>query len=392
MVPAGDRDRDAVAIGHNPPASQPLPDIRWPVSRNRRVVTSLDVARRAGVSQSAVSRALASQPTQSGVSAEVRQRVMAAADQLGYRPNAIARSLITRRSRTVGLLFSYLDNPFYAGALERFCHVLQARHHHAMVFMMPDTVEGAERTMSALLEHRVDGIITATVELSSELCAFCLAADMPIVAFNRTQDAQRLSSVTCDNADGGRQVARYLLAGGHRRIAMLAGWEGASTNRDREAGFNAQLAGAGAQLFDRRVGHFDLPSTVEATRAMFAPARPSDRPDAVFVANDWSAIAVLDTLRHELGLRVPEDVSVIGFDDIATAALPPYDLTTVRQPIRRMVDATARLLFENMERAAPGNEPADDEAEHVVLGARLVERGSARRPHRSTRPAAGPVT
>ena len=366
----------------------------------RRSVTSLDVARRAGVSQSAVSRALARDPTPSGVSPAVRARVLAAAAELGYRPNAIARSLITRRSRLVGLLFSYLDNPFYAAALERLCHALQARDHHAMVFMTPDTVEGAERTMSALLEYRVDGIVTATVELSSELAEQCLAARLPIVAFNRTQDAIGLSSVTCDNVDGGRQVARYLLAGGHRRIAMLAGWEGASTNRDRELGFGAELAAAGATPFDRRVGHFDLARTVEATRAMFAAPRAADRPDAVFVANDWTAMAVIDTLRAELGLRVPEDVSVVGFDDVAAAAQPPYDLTTVRQPIRRMVDATVRLLFDSLDRrdAADGDvggnagdvarggggagpaDGADDAAEHVVLGARLVERGSARRP------------
>lgn len=332
-------------------------------------VTSIDVARRAGVSQSAVSRAFAKGPTQSGVSEEARQKIMRAARELGYRPNALARSLITQRSRIVGVLFSYLDNPFYANALELLCHRLQAKGYHALVFMMPDTLAGVEETVSEILQFQVDGLVTASVELSSGVCDDCRERGVPVVMLNRIQDDTRLSSATTDNVGGGRLVARHLVAGGHRRVALIAGWEGASTSRDREWGFRAELESHGVALFARGVGHFDLARTAEAVRAMFAGPAP-ERPDGLFVINDYMAVRALDVLRFELGLKVPEDVSVVGFDDTAMAALPTYSLSTVRQPVERMVDAALRLLFERLEN--PGAEP-----EHVILGAQFVQRGSS---------------
>lgn len=338
----------------------------------KSIVTSIDVARRAGVSQSAVSRTFSKGPTQSSVAAKTRAKVMQAAAELGYRPNAIARSLITQKSMIVGLLFSYLDNPFYALALEKFCLSLQQKGYHAMVFMMPDTVQDAEQTVSDMLEYQVDGIITASVELSSRLCEYCASQNIPVVMFNRTQDEPHMSSVTTDNVDGGRLAARHLLDGGYQRIALLAGWEGASTNRDRELGFISELEAHGAALFDRAVGHFDLGKTAEATRALFSPAK-ADHPDAVFVTSDHMAIAAMDVLRFKLGLRIPEDVAVIGFDDIPMAAMPAYDLTTIRQPITRMVDETVRTLFESIDRGP-------DALRRVCLEGQLVQRTSTRIP------------
>jgi DNA-binding LacI/PurR family transcriptional regulator len=331
-------------------------------------VTSIDVARRAGVSQSAVSRAFSKSPTQSGVSDSVREKIFRVAEEIGYRPNALARSLITQRSNIVGVLFSYLDNPFYANALELICHRLQEKGYHALVFMMPDTLHDVEATVSDILQYQVDGVITASVELSSKICDDCREKDVPVVMLNRIQDDPRLSSVTTDNVGGGRLAARAFLETGHKRIAMLAGWQGASTSRDREFGFESELKANGASVFARAVGHFDLKRTEEATRELFGG--PVDqKPDAVFVANDYMAVRAMDIMRFELGLRIPEDVSIIGFDDTVMAGLPTYDLTTVRQPVNRMVDAALRVLFERIENRT--NEP-----EHVLLGAQLIKRGS----------------
>ena len=328
----------------------------------KSAVTSVDVARKAGVSQSAVSRAFAKGPTQSGVSDAVREKIMLAASELGYRPNALARSLITQRSRIVGVLFSYLDNPFYAQALELICHELQKRGYHALVFMMPDTLADAEATLSDILQYQVDGVITASVELSSKICDDCREQGIPIVM---------LSSVTVDNVAGGRLAARTLLDAGNKHIAILLGWEGASTSRDREAGFKAELAERGAVLHSEATGHFDLARTADAARALFDMPQ-AGRPDAVFVVNDYMAVRVMDVIRFEFGRRIPDDVSVVGFDDTAMAALPTYDLTTIRQPVRRMVSATLRVLFERIDRP-------DIEPEHVTLGAVLVERKSVAR-------------
>ena len=186
------------------------------------------MARLAGVSQSAVSRAFSRKPTQSGVSEETKKRIIKAADQLGYRPNAIARSLITQKSGIVALLFSYLDNQFYALSLEKLCLELQEQGFQALVFMMPSTDEGVEETVEQLLEYQVDGIITASVELSSTLVDVCVTRDIPVVMFNRSQDYEGIASVTTDNVTGGRLAAQHFLDTGHQRIALLSGWERSS--------------------------------------------------------------------------------------------------------------------------------------------------------------------
>ena len=302
------------------------------------------------------------------MSEALRARVRASAEALGYRPNAMARALITRRSRIVALLFSYLDNPFYALALERLCAGLQAEGYHALVFLEPDTAQGVDRTVSQLLDYRVDGIITASVELGSRLSDECHAFGIPVVMFNRLKDDPRLSSVTSDNVAGGRMAAAHLASLGRERIALLAGWEAASTNRDREFGFAAELAARGMPLNARAVGHFDLDRAAGATRELFTgPA--ARRPDALFVMNDYMAFRAMGVLRHELGLSVPGDVAVMGFDDVPLAAAPEYDLTTLRQPLEQMVAQAIRTLLTDIEREEPVQ---------VILRPSLVVRGSTR--------------
>ncbi|MEX3010513.1 LacI family DNA-binding transcriptional regulator [Hoeflea sp. TYP-13] len=333
-------------------------------------ITSVDVARRAGVSQSAVSRAFSRVPTQSGVSDKTRKRIMQAAGELGYRPNALARSLITQKSKIVALLFSYLDNQFYALALEKLCLELQGQGYHALVFMIPATDEGVDDIVSELLEYQVDGIITASVELSSSLCEFCSVQNVPVVMFNRVQDDDRLSSITTDNVTGGRMAAKHFLETGHRKIALMAGWQRASTSRDREFGFRAELRTQGVELFDFVVGHFHLGETRQASRALMN--RPeAKRPDAVFAVNDYMALEAMSSIRSELKLRIPEDVSIMGFDDIPLAAMPEFSLTTLRQPINQMVSNAVRLMIEAIDNADPV-------PEKLALTPTLIKRGSTR--------------
>lgn len=331
-------------------------------------VTSIDVARHAGVSQSAVSRAFSRTPTQSGVSPETKKRILKSADELGYRPNAIARSLITQRSNIVALLFSYLDNQFYALALEKLCIELQKTGFHALVFMMPSTDEGVEETVSQLLEYQVDGIITASVELSSTLVEFCSQRDIPVVMFNRFQEHDGIASVTTDNVSGGRMAARHLLKTGHQRIALLSGWERSSTSRDRKFGFEAELRESERSLFAHEVGHFDLDRTGTAIRKLFGGPKET-LPDALFAANDYMAIEAISILRSELGISIPDDLSVIGFDDIPMASMPEFSLTTLRQPINNMVANAVRQI----------NELVRDktiEVENIALAPKLIERST----------------
>ena len=331
----------------------------------REKVTALDVAEQAGVSRSAVSRVFT---PGASVSKRTADKVRQAADALGYRPNVLARSLITGRSRIIGLVVAYLENQFYPEAIERLSRSLQERGYHVLVFMASNSGAEADEVMEELLDYQVDGIIVASVGMSNDLTQRCEAAGIPIVLFNRAQDDDRLSAVTSDNYHGGRKLAEFLVAGGHSRIAHIAGWDGASTQRDREAGFVAGLKNAGQTLAARAAADFNFDKAKTVARAMF---QAKDRPDAVFVANDHMAFAVMDVLRYELALSVPDDVSVVGYDDVTLSAWPSYDLTTVRQPACRMVAATVEILMDRL--ADPATRPR-----RVALDGPLILRRSAR--------------
>ena len=310
-------------------------------------VTSLHVARLAQVSQSAVSRTYTPGASVSDIT---RDRVLDAAQKLGYRPNAIARSLITKRSRIIGVVMSRLDNQFYPLVLEKLPKRLREDGLHVLLFIS-DSGE-SDDVLAEILQYQVDGIVMVSTELSSALARDCANAGSPVVLFNRTtrQDAHEqhpASAVTSDNEAGARMMARHLVAGGHQRIAYIAGTEESSTNVDRERGFREELALLGKRIHARAVGHYSFESAKLAARELFS--NPADRPDAVFVGSDHMALAVMDVLRIELGLRIPEDVSVAGFDNVPQAAWGAYQLTTVEQPVDLMIEATATMLREQLE-------------------------------------------
>ncbi|MBO6755646.1 MAG: LacI family DNA-binding transcriptional regulator [Roseibium sp.] len=330
-------------------------------------VTSIDVAKRAGVSQSAVSRVFT---PGASVSSKMAEKVLKAADELGYRPNVLARSLITGRSRIIGLVVAYLENQFYPDALEKLSNALQQHGYHILVFMVSNDDDMVDQVMGELLDYQVDGIITASVAMSNELAARCAAAGVPVVLFNRGQDDPRLNQVTSDNYNGGYQIAEFLVSGGHQRIAHIAGWAGSSTGRDREAGFRAGLKDLGRELVACIDGMYRRETAADAARELF---RGPDRPDAVFVGNDHMAFAVMDVLRSELTLDVPGDVSVVGYDDVPLASWPAYDLTTLRQPSNRMVEATVSILLEWIEHGA-------NDVQKIKIDGPLMIRGSARVP------------
>lgn len=331
----------------------------------KRKVTSLDVARRAGVSQSAVSRVFT---PGASVSKRMSEKVLDAATELGYRPNVLARSLITGKSRMIGVVVAYLENQFYPEVLELLSNSLQTCGYHVLMFMA-SSVTDIDKVMQEIIDYQVDGIILASVDMSSDLASRCRQANIPVVLFNRSQDDESLSAVTSDNYGGGRKVAELFLAAGHRRIGYIAGWEGASTQRDRERGFVDRLREAGVELHAREVGRFDHDEAVEATRRMFGRA---GYPDAVFVANDHMAFGVLDTLRYDLGIDVPQQVSVVGYDDVPLASWKAYQLTSVRQSAQQMVDKTIEILLQP--------DSAASRPQRIAIDGPLMIRGTAKIP------------
>jgi len=329
-------------------------------------ITATDVARLAGVSQSAVSRVFT---PGASASAKTAAKVRAAAEQLGYRPDPLARAIVTGRTRIIGLVVAYLENQFYPIALERISRALQARGYHVLIFMAENSTEKVAEVVGDLIDYRVDGIITASVSMSNDLTARLIALGIPVVNFNRGQDDLRLTDITSDNIAGGQRATEFLIAGGHRRIAHVMGWQGSSTGRDRAEGFRRAMQAANLPPLAMIDGMYDRATAAQVTRSLCGLP---ERPDAIFVGNDHMAFAVIDSLRADLGLRVPQDVSVIGYDDVPMAAWPAYDLTTIRQPVNRMVEATVDALLGQIEGQA--------QPQKIRIDGPLMVRGSARIP------------
>lgn len=330
-----------------------------------RKVTSKQVAAMAGVSQSAVSRYFS---PGASVSKKAAKKIQTASDTLGYRPNVLARSLKSGQSRVIGLVVAYLENYFYPDVVERLSNALQDVGYHVLVFMASNAEENVDRVLNEIMDYQVDGIILASVSMSSSLAERSQSLGIPVVLFNRIQDNQSMSAVSTDNLAGGRTLADLLVSLGHKRIGYIAGFAGTSTQRDREQGFRQGLEAAGLDLFARGVGNFKYEEAQDAARLMFAA---SVRPDAVFVCNDHMAFAVMDVLRYEFGLSVPEDVSVVGFDDVPPAAWPAYNLTTYRQRVGAMVEETVAIVTAGKANLI--------EPQRVVLKGALMLRGSTRK-------------
>ncbi|MGR3485088.1 MAG: LacI family DNA-binding transcriptional regulator [Paracoccaceae bacterium] len=328
-------------------------------------VTSADVARLAGVSQSAVSRVFT---PGASASAATAAKVREAAQVLGYRPDALARAMSTGRSRIVGLIVRHLGNQFYPAAVEALSNALQARGYHLLVFTADSAGARVPDIVREMLDYRVDGIVTASVALSSSLTERCTAAGIPIVLFNRGQEGARVSTVTSANRDGARAVADLLVRTGHRRIAHVAGWQGALTGRDRAAGLAEGLAAHDLAPIAVIDAGFHREAAMTAARRILDLPRP---PDAIFAASDHMAMAVMDVARFERGLCVPRDLTVIGFDDVPMAAWPSYALTTVRQPLRRMVAQAVETLMAQID--DPARAPT-----HSALPAELILRATHR--------------
>ena len=340
-------------------------------------ITSRDVAALAGVSQSAVSRCFT---PGASIAEETRERVLKIAAELGYRPNVHARNLITGRTRIVGVVLAHLDNLFYPRFLQLLTERLQTQGMQVLLFVADGNRQAD--LMEQLLNYRVDGIVLAATTLNADLSKACTDAGIPVVLFNRVPGHaldRAFHSVQTDQASGTAALTDLLIGRGHERIAYLAGSLQSSTNEAREKGCREALARAGQSLFAYGVGDYDELQAREVVRSWYLDLGrrvPLERcPDAIVAADDRMALTVLDTLRHELGLDVPRQVSVVGFDDVPQAAWPSYDLTTYAQPLPAMIDAVLQLLTVQIQ--ARG-QTRGSRGQSVVLAGEIRMRGSVR--------------
>lgn len=298
-------------------------------------VTSHDVARRAGVSQPTVSRALRGD---SRVAAATREKVQQAAAELGYVASELGRSLATRTTRQIAMVAD-LDNALYP-TLVGPLHDRFVEHGLRMVLLAE---RGDDRsTYERVLDRSVDGVVLTTTLVESSLSAELLRRGVPFVELNRLSGLP-VDGVTADNVAGGAACARLLVEAGHRRIAAVFGTGVTSSVNDREAGFRAALTDLGVDLSDHRVtrGWFGVD---DGDRAVPVLMTGRHKPTAVFCAGGDSVAVGVVNRALRTGFSVPGDLAVVGFDDLAIAAWPQFELTTVRVDLQAMALAAADRL------------------------------------------------
>ncbi|TDC24381.1 LacI family transcriptional regulator [Streptomyces sp. 8K308] len=341
--------------------------------RPGRVPPTLEaVAAHAGVSRATVSRVVNGTP---GVRPELRERVRRSVAALGYVPNSAARSLVTRRTGAVAVVIAEPDtrvfaDPFFAQQLRGIGHRLAAEDTQ-LLLMLLEGRDDYDRIDRYLAGGHVDGALMFSLHADDPLPAMAAASGLPTVFGGRPgwADAARdpgLLYVDTDNRDGARQAVRHLLAGGRRRIAVITGPLDQTSAADRLEGYLEALGLARPDPALLARGDF---TAAGGERAMAELLAHSPGPDAVFAGNDLMASGALRTLRAR-GLRVPEDVAVVGYDDLEPAAWSDPPLTTVRQDVRHMGELMAELLLRRLGLAEGPLAP-------VVTPARLVVRASA---------------
>ena len=305
-------------------------------------VTAADVARRAGVSRSAVSRTFT---PGASVSREVRARILDAAGRLGYRVNRLAQSLTIARSNIVGLVGADLHQPFHAECLATLSAALLADGFQCMLL----NATNAERDMGALiervLEYRVCAIVVMNGTPPTRIVKECLGNGVPVILVNKPMPGFAVDTVVTDHAAGGRVAAEQLLAAGCRNLAVVSSGARTASLLGRLEAFCDRAAQANVPVRVWREGPTDYSTGREAALSMLG----KDAIDGAFCVTDLIALGFLDAARLDRGRHVPDDLSVMGFDDIPQAAWSAYRLTTFRQPVRMLTDQVMQVIRQRAE-------------------------------------------
>lgn len=330
----------------------------------RRNPSSWDIAREANVSQSTVSRVINNNPR---ISEATRQRVKKAMETLGYSPNAAARTLITGRSNLLGLVVSNITNPFYPEVIEAVVSTAAEYDYNVILCNTQESRELQTAYLELLIEHQVDGaILTSSLLDSQQLLDEVGFGRIPVVMVNRSVHGAPVDTVRLDNDAAGRIVAKHLLQLGHRNLAFVGGLAETSTDSLRLEGFRAALADADVDLPDKHVVHGAFTEASGYTLAQQLLGLPHP-PTALFCADDLIALGAMNAIL-DAGLRIPEDVAVVGVDDVPAASLRQVGLSTIRQPAGDMGSRAVKLLLERVK-GGPDGEPIE-----IVLRPKLIVR------------------
>lgn len=345
--------------------------------------TIKDIARIVGVSPTAVSRALNGCPD---IGEETRRKILEVARQLDYHPNAIARGLVKRRTNTIGLFVlgrgaHGFNDPFAYEVIAGVMDGASAEGYDLVLFAAdsdaPSRGFGRSGYIAKAKERRVDGLIIMGIRTDDPAIPGLASSTLPVVLLDVDVKGPRVGVVTSDNAAGARQAVQYLISLGHRRIAMINGHPFATVSAERLSGYKMALERAGIAYDESLVftGNFTGESGGAAVRHFWNELPPELRPTALFAASDLMAIGAMRELR-EMGISVPDQVSIVGFDDIAPASHVDPPLTTVRQDRRGMGAAASRMLVSMISQ--------ETGMSLVKLPTDLIVRGSTAPPARAS--------
>ena len=312
------------------------------VMEKGRRPTSYDVARIAGVSQSAVSRCFAANAS---IAPAKRELILKVAAEIGYKPNALAQALISKRTNIVALIISAQTNLYYPEVLAELSTRLNERDIRVLLFAL-SAESDVDDVLDQIWRHSVDGVISAA-RLSAAQVALFAEHRVPLVLYNRVATAA--PSVRCDSIAGERDLVEQLLAAGHRRFGLIAGPRDNYVGEERRMAALSSLLQAGIENVAEIKGDFSYRSGHAAMHELMLQA---GKLDAVIAVNDLMAIGAMDAARIDLKLDIPKDLSLVGFDGAGPAQWGSYDLTSVRQPVRRMTDAAVSMLIERIEDAS----------------------------------------
>lgn len=332
------------------------------VSFNKSV-TSRDVARLAGVSQSTVSRVFNNDGGY-GVKPLLRERVLNAADEIGYRPNLVARGMISGKTNVIGLVVGDSLGPFYNRIINSFAEKIQAIGKQCLIFKVPRQ-EQLDLIIERVVQFQVEAVVITASAMTKVMAEAMLDNDIPVVLFNRFIPGVNISTVYADPVEGAGMVAEYLYRKGHRNIGYIQFTKETGEEMEKKIGFYSKLRQYEIyQIKEERAG-YDYNEGFEAGLRLLAS---DDRPTAVFCTSDLIALGVMDAARTKLGLKVPEELAVVGYDDIEMAGWKAYNLSSVHQPVDEMIDKTVAALERLL---AGGNDVCVEMVKPV-----LVERAS----------------
>ena len=326
--------------------------------------TLKDVAERAGVSRSAVSRAFTDGAS---VSAKMRKLVEKAAKDLGYSPNVLASSLTTGRTKMIGLVSNNFHNPIFLEVFDQFTRALQDHGLRPLLVNLTDETDPAH-SVRMLRQYSVDGVVVASSTLPPGFALAFRDAGLPVVhAFGRVTSVPQVHVVGIDNIEAGRLAARSLLARGYTRVGFMGGPEAASSTQDRLLGFAGELS-AYPQIIVTR--SFAAAYSFEAGRREMQALLKGIPAEAYFCGDDVLSIGALSAIQDSQ-LSVPDDIGIIGLNDMAMAGWNNINLTTIRQPVREIVNASIELMTTTL--GDPARLP-----EARILACQIIERGTLR--------------